>query len=142
MRLVVALAVATAASAVTAALIPHADAQTTSFRFQTPSRNIGCLYDAPTNAPSYIRCDILSGLKPAPKRACELDWTGFTMAEKSRATASCAGDTVYDRNARIFQYSRTWTRDGFTCTVQRVGLRCKNRTGHGFFLSRTRSYTF
>jgi hypothetical protein len=142
MRLAATLAALAPALAAAAALAPQADAQTKTFRFQTPSRNIGCLYSSPTGRTSYLRCDVLSGLKPQPKRPCELDWTGFAMTAKSRATATCAGDTVYDKNATMFPYTWTWKRGGFTCTVQRAGLRCKNATGHGFFLSRTRSYAF
>jgi hypothetical protein len=138
MRLIAALAVVVAA----ASLASQADAQTKIVRFQTPSKNIGCLYSSATGRPSYLRCDILSGLTPKPKRPCELDWTGFSMTVKSRATPTCAGDTVYDRNTKIFPYKWTWKRGGFTCTVQRAGLRCRNTTGHGFFLSRTRSYAF
>ncbi len=121
---------------------PQADAQTRTFRFQTPSKNIGCLYSGATGRPGYLRCDILSGVQPVPKRPCELDWTGYAMTAKSRATATCAGDTVYSRGARVFPYTYKWTRGGFTCTVLRAGLRCKNGTGRGFFISKTRSYAF
>jgi hypothetical protein len=31
---------------------------------------------------------------------------------------------------------------GFSCTSRRTGLRCRNRSGHGFSLSRTRSFRF
>lgn len=123
-------------------LAPQADAQTRVFRFQTPSRNIGCLYSSETGRPAYLRCDILSGVKPKPKRVCQLDWTGFSMTAGSRAAPACAGDTVYARNARVFPYTWTWKRGGFTCTVLRTGLRCKNRAGRGFFISKTRSYAF
>jgi hypothetical protein len=123
-------------------LAPQADAQTRVFRFQTPSRNIGCLYSSATGRPSYLRCDILSGVKPRPRRACQLDWVGFSMNAASRATATCAGDTVYARGARVFPYAWTWTRGGFTCTVGRAGLRCRNGAGRGFFLSKARSYAF
>jgi len=78
-----------------AALTPQADAQTRTCRFQT-SKNIACLYSSATGR-SHIRCDVLSGLRPKPKRPCQVDWTGFSMTAKSRATATCAGDTVYDR---------------------------------------------
>ena len=142
MRLVAALAVALAAAALPAVTATAADSQTRTFRFQTPSKNIGCLYSSATGRPSYLRCDILSGLRPEPKRPCRLDWTGFSMTARSRATASCAGDTVYARNARVFPYTWTWTRGGFSCTVRRAGLRCRNSVGRGFFLSRTRSFTF
>jgi hypothetical protein len=141
MRIAAALALALVAAAAALAA-PEADAQTRIFRFQTPSKNIGCLYSSATGRPSYLRCDLLTGLKPKPTRRCELDWTGFSMTANGKATATCAGDTVYDRRAQVFPYTWTWSRGGFTCTVQRAGLRCRNTNGRGFFLSRTRSYAF
>jgi hypothetical protein len=103
--------------------------------FQMPSRNIGCLYD---RSARVLRCDVLSGLRPEPRRACELDWTGITLVAAGRATPQCAGDTAYDRRAPILGYGRTWRRGAITCRSARDGLRCSNRRGHGFFLSRAR----
>jgi hypothetical protein len=143
MRSPASLAAVLAANVLAAAwLTTPADAQTRIFQFQTPSKNIGCLYSSATGRPSYLRCDVLSGLRPKPKRPCELDWTGYSMTAKSRATPTCAGDTAYARHAKVFPYTFVWKRGGFTCTVLRAGLRCKNTTGRGFFLSRTRSYGF
>jgi hypothetical protein len=130
------------AAILAAMFAPKADAKSTIVRFQTPSKNIGCIYSAGLGRRTYLRCDILSGLRPEPKRPCPVDWTGFSMTAKSRATATCAGDTTYDRAARIVPYGGTWHQRGFACTIRRVGLRCRNATGHGFFLSRTRSYGF
>jgi hypothetical protein len=71
-------------------------------RFQTPSKNIGCLYSTGLDRrPAYLRCDVLSGLKPQPRRACELDWTGYTLLLRGVAWPTCAGDTVYDQKTRI-----------------------------------------
>ena len=103
--------------------------------FQTPSRNIACGY---LSGPDYLRCDIRSGLRPEPRRACELDWTGLSMGAGGRAGATCAGDTVADPRARVLAYGRAWARDGFTCLSARIGLMCTNRVGHGFFLSKER----
>jgi hypothetical protein len=103
--------------------------------FRTPSKNIACGY---LTAPAFLRCDVLSGLKPRPARRCELDWTGISMAPTGRATPTCAGDTVYQRGAPILAYGRTWRRGGFTCVSRRTGLRCTNRSGHGFVLARDR----
>ena len=36
----------------------------------------------------------------------------------------------------------TWRRGGFVCASTKAGLRCRNRSGHGFFLSRQHSYRF
>jgi hypothetical protein len=106
-----------------------------SLAFQTPSRNIGCMY-----SPEFgtLRCDILSGLQPEPEGVCQLDWTGIAMTRTGTARVQCAGDTVYDRDARVVAYGTTWARAGITCLSRPTGLRCTNERDHGFFLSRAR----
>ena len=109
---------------------------------QTPSHNIGCLYQ---NSPAALRCDIRSGLKPPPSkpRGCTVDWTGgYQVGATGRAHKVCAGDTVLSANARVVRYGTTWRGGPFTCKSSTSGLRCKNRSGHGFFLSRQHSYRF
>ena len=101
--------------------------------FRLPSGNIACLDFA-----GVLRCDILSGLRPEPRRRCELDWTGIALRRAGRATAVCAGDTVLDPRSRVLAYGTTWRRNGITCTSRRTGLTCRNRAGHGFFLARER----
>jgi hypothetical protein len=124
-----------------------ASAESTS-SFQTPSKNIGCIYVgafAATDKP-YLRCDIGGGLHPLPPRpkGCDLDWGyGYGMVGATgRAKPFCAGDTARDPRAPVLQYGRTWRKGPFTCVSRAIGLRCTNRAGHGFFLSRQRSYTF
>lgn len=121
-------------------------AQALFVQFRTPSSNIGCAYSSePGGGGPYLRCDILSGLKPKPKRpkGCTLDWTfGYQMHPKGKARTVCAGDTAVDRRATVLHYGKRWSRGGFTCTSRVAGLRCKNRSGHGFFLSRKHSFRF
>ena len=107
--------------------------------FRMPSGNIGCVYSA---RDAVLRCDILSGLRPEPRRRCELDWTGVSLTAAGRARAVCAGDTAVDRRAPVLRYGRTWRRGGITCFSQRTGLRCRNRAAHGFLLARERWRTF
>jgi hypothetical protein len=134
-RFVPIVVVAVAALTAGAAAAPVAGLET----FRTPSRNIACGYlPGSGGAPTFLRCDVLSGLRPEPRRPCELDWTGASMRPTGRATASCAGDTVYDPRSRILDYGQTWRRGGFRCTSRTTGLTCTNRSGHGFFLSRQR----
>lgn len=102
--------------------------------FQLPSKNIGCAYVTGIG-PIVLRCDIRSGLEPRPSRRCELDWTGVSMGV-SRASPTCAGDTVLDPRAPVLAYGKTWKRGVFTCLSSRIGLSCVNRAGAGFFLSR------
>ncbi len=99
--------------------------------FRMPSRNVGCTYFAPT-----LRCDIRSGLVPAPRARCELDWTGLSVSGRGRAQPTCAGDTAYDPRAPILAYGRTWRRDGITNRSLRTGIHCANRSGRGFDLAR------
>ena len=101
--------------------------------FQLPSRNIGCAYNA---NPAVLRCDIRSGLKPQPRRRCELDWTGLAIAPRGRPTPTCAGDTAILPEAPVLSYGRTWRRNGIACRSRVTGLRCTNRSGHGFTLAR------
>jgi hypothetical protein len=107
--------------------------------FRMPSGNIGCAFVA---RGAVLRCDTLSGLRPEPRGRCELDWTGLTVAAAGRARPQCAGDTAVDRRAPVLRYGRTWRRAGIVCVSRRVGLRCRNRAAHGFFLARERWSVF
>jgi hypothetical protein len=118
------------------ALVLAAPGQRPAFEFfRMPSGNIGCAYAA---RGATLRCDILSGLRPEPRGRCELDWTGLTVAATGRARPQCAGDTAVDLRSPVLRYGRTWRRGGITCRSATTGLRCSNRAGHGFFLSRAR----
>ena len=99
--------------------------------FKMPSKNIHC---AIFNG--NLRGDILSGLKPEPKRDCEGDWTGLLLASKGKANPVCAGDTVVKKGSKTLDYGKRWKRNKITCKSKMTGLRCHNRKGHGFFLSR------
>jgi hypothetical protein len=112
-------------------------------RFQMPSRNIGCGFvPASSSSPAYLRCDILSGLRPVPRRHCMLDWTGLLLGTSTRGQANCAGDTIYSRSAATLRYGQTWRRGPFSCTSRRTGVTCRSAAGHGFFLTRGRWRVF
>jgi len=111
--------------------------------FRMPSKNIECAEF--TGARATLRCDIRSGVKPLPPKpaSCEFDWgAGYVMSRRGRAHVSCVSDSVHAASPRVLRYGTTWRRDGFTCLSRRTGLRCRNASGHGFFLSRERSYAF
>jgi hypothetical protein len=114
--------------------------------FRTPSNNIHCAYVPKGTASSraFLRCDIFrrAGERKRP-RGCEGDYgAGFSVRRTGRASILCISDTVYDARYRVLRYGRTWRRGGITCRSRESGLRCTNRSGHGFFLSRARQYTF
>ena len=132
MRVVVgAVVVAVFAALTSAAALGGREAFVT---FQMPSKNISCGYLS-GSGPTFLRCDIRSGLKPEPRGACDLDWTGISMGG-GMARPTCAGDTVADPKAPVLPYGATWRRGPFTCLSSRIGLSCANRAGHGFFLSK------
>jgi hypothetical protein len=114
--------------------------------FRTPSANIGCIYaSGEPGFPATLRCDIRSGLRPRPAqpRGCDLDYgDSFELHKTGRPFVVCHGDTVFDPRARVLAYGTAWVRDGFRCTSRPTGLRCTNPSGHGFFLSRERSFAF
>jgi hypothetical protein len=113
--------------------------------FRTPSRNIVCVERKAAVSRSFLRCDILSRLRPLPPRprGCNLDWGfSFELRSKGRATVTCAGDSANSPSAKVIPYGATWRLGPFRCTSRRTGLRCRNLSGHGFFLSRPHSYRF
>lgn len=114
--------------------------------FRMPSGNIFCAYVKVQGTPIYLRCEIVSKLRPMPPRpaACvDAVWgRGYSMGRFDRPQVLCISDTIYDPSARTLQYGTTYRRDVFTCTSKTTGLRCTNAAGHGFFLSRERSYKF
>jgi hypothetical protein len=126
------------------AIVPTAAAAFAQFR--TPSGNIGCAYSSGFGQGPNLRCDIRSGLKPKParpKKCVDLEWgDSYNMGVTGRVFVTCHGDTAIDPRSRVLRYGTTWKKAGFVCTSKRTGLRCRNRGGHGFFLSRQRSYRF
>jgi uncharacterized protein DUF6636 len=117
-------------------------AVTSLFSFQTPSHNIGCVGDA-----HYIRCDTRYVTKYSQPRykppGCDLDWGPLSMGPRGRAHVICAGDTALNGHAPVLRYGTSRLYAGkFRCTSRATGLRCQNRSGHGWFLSRQYQTTF
>ena len=113
-----------------------------SFWFQTPSHNIACIGDAKS-----IRCDtrfVTKYSQPQYKpKGCDVDWGPLGMGPTGRVHILCVGDTALDPNAKVLSYGSSKVYGGkFRCTSRKSGLRCQNRSGHGFFLSRERQSIF
>lgn len=122
------------------ALLTPAASASRGVEFATPSRNIGCAGDA-----TFVRCDIsVTRAKAPPKpRSCRFDWgNAFELRQRGRPRRLCVSDTVLG-SRRILWYGRT-QRLGrrIACTSRTAGLTCRNREGHGFFLSRDRVRLF
>jgi Family of unknown function (DUF6636) len=140
-RLLLAGAVALAACA---SLVGVARGSTV-ISFRTPSGNIGCVYSSGLGSRASLRCDIRSRLRPRPHKphGCNLDWgDSYDLAAGGRARLTCHGDTAILPHSHVLRYGSRWKHAGITCRSRTTGLRCFNRAGHGFFLSRQHSYRF
>ena len=110
--------------------------------FQTPSHNIGCIVDAQS-----IRCDTRFQTKysqPQYKpKGCDVDWGPLGMGPTGRAHVLCVGDTALNPKAKVLPYGTSKLFGGkFRCSSRTTGLRCQNRSGHGFFISKQKQSIF
>jgi hypothetical protein len=107
--------------------------------FQTPSRNIGCVFGG-----DQVRCDIRkkSWRSPPKPGSCELDYgQGISLSAGGTPSFVCAGDTALGGPATL-PYGSHAQRGFLRCDSGRAGVTCVDvRTGTGFFLSR-QSYRF
>ena len=141
MRPLVALVVA-------AALVPAAlGAPTlgTSGFFKTPSGKIFCQWSTGGSPSALLECGVTTGLKPPlPKTGADckhLDYVGnrISLAITGRAQpVPCAGDAgpfADPAHSVLLRYGKAWGAGGLRCSEKTSGLTCKNRDGHGFFMS-------
>jgi hypothetical protein len=127
------------------AALPGSASGSIAAAFRMPSGNIGCVYTSGLGPGASLRCDIRTGLRRRPPRprACDVDWgDSYTLGRTGRARVTCHGDTAILLRSHVLAYGSSWTRGGFTCTSRLRGLRCRNASDHGFFLSRSHSYRF
>ena len=64
------------------------------------------------------------------------------MNRRGKPVRSCISDTIREPSAPVVGYGKTWRAGGFACSVTRSAVRCTNRDGHGWSLSRARSTLF
>ena len=109
-----------------------------------PSGKIFCAY-SDFDGHRELRCDI-TGMQnePAPHPAsCEFDYGSyFGLTPYGKAKRLCVSDTPMDPSFKKLAYGTTWKRGPFTCRSRRTNLRCTNRGGHGFELSRAKQRLF
>lgn len=112
--------------------------------FQTPSKQIGCVYARGGGAATELRCDVAEpATTPKRPKSCELDYGhAFGLTVTGRAKRLCAGDTALNPDAPVLAYGKTKHYGPFTCTARTSGLRCTTRAGHGFALSRQKQKLF
>jgi hypothetical protein len=112
--------------------------------FVLPSGNIYCALVGEND--SSLRCEIASLLNPMPPQSesnpCNFDWgAGFLLKQDGKPEILCISDTIAGSDNTL-NYGQTWSNEGFTCESEAIGLKCLNKEGHGFFLSRDKWETF
>jgi Family of unknown function (DUF6636) len=111
--------------------------------FRSPSGNIKCYYNAKglgsAGFTPVLKCSIDHADYGAKlQRRCETgDWHGFTMTPRQKPMIFCPGGASGDKPAyRALAYGQSRQLGPFTCSSRVTGVTCRNRTGHGLFISR------
>jgi Family of unknown function (DUF6636) len=105
--------------------------------FVTPSGNIACnvgTLGPKTNGPLAIGCAVYSRKTTSGIAT----WWMKTTGRASFGTIVADPATDYPRLA----YGKSYAWHGIRCSSAATGLTCRNRSGHGFFLSGARQRTF
>jgi hypothetical protein len=113
--------------------------------FHSPSGNIRCYA-----LPNVLHCDITRAdyqarlqdncLNPKGEMGAGVDWHGFEVPRTGKGHPICAGGALLTGSQHpryaLLPYGRTWRSGVFTCISQIAGVTCRNRAGHGVFVSR------
>jgi hypothetical protein len=105
--------------------------------FRTPSGNIVCTtgrLPARGNAVGIV-CVVFSVRDPRGQAS-------WMMAATGRAWHRAVAANIQTEGLHVLAYGRAWSRFGISCHSRVTGLTCRNRSGHGFFLSRERRRIF
>ncbi len=117
-------------------------AQTKPIGFKTPSGNITCVQ---WSEGSGIRCDLGVTEKislPKPKDCYQVWGQAFSLEPQGKAKPECVGDSIGAIQVPELPYGQVWQKNGFSCSAEKVGLRCTNTEGHGFSLSKKKQSLF
>ncbi len=111
--------------------------------FHSPSGNIKCLYVS-----GLIRCQIgRADYATTLQARCMgpegqgVDWHGFELTASRKGGITCSGGILYspDTQRPVYvnlPYGKSWRQGVFTCSSRLTGVTCRNKTGHGLFVSR------
>lgn len=120
--------------------LPTTSALADVWTFETPSKNIQCTVGEGVGLQSDITCTIIdrSGPDALPRpTACHSDWGHtFSMRERGPVEILCQETDRSKGGFDVANYGVTGNFGGFTCHSSQQGLKCTNRDGNGFFLSR------
>jgi hypothetical protein len=114
--------------------------------FHSPSGNIRCFLVP--GRPSVLRCEIAHSSYGGNLQArcmrpdgSGVDWHGFELSGTGKGAITCSGGILYDVGEERpsfanLPYGKSWRVGVFTCASRVTGVTCRNRLGHGLFLSR------
>ena len=97
--------------------------------FRTPSGNIIC-GTGPQSFRGGVSCTVLSEANARGQKIWAMRRRGRVRLFRSNSNAPI--------EVRVLRYGRTYRGFGIRCASRRRGLTCRNRSRHGFFLSRDR----
>jgi hypothetical protein len=111
--------------------------------FNSPTGNIKCYYNPHGLTQRGFTAVVRCGLDHADyalrlQHLCKAgDWHGFTLTPKGRPLLYCPGGASGDRVAyQALSYGKSRQLGQFVCTSRITGVTCRNRHGHGLFVSR------
>jgi hypothetical protein len=110
--------------------------------FVTPSGNIRCAAWR-SGGKWSMRCDVYEHFWTAPPGSCPDfgDYGSFLgMSKRGWPEFICASDAIDATNT--LYYGQKWRAGPFKCKSRSSGLKCRNKKGHGWFLSRETYRTF
>jgi hypothetical protein len=120
--------------------------------FKTPSGKIVCAWvEESLSTQDAVFCEATTGLKPPIPRSapsCQhLTYVGNRVGLQATGAATlipCADARPFADPARtsVLPHGKTIKGGGIACSEAATGLTCRNRSGHGFFLSPQRWHTF
>jgi hypothetical protein len=114
--------------------------------FQSPAKNIHCVYLSAPNAPSpSVRCDTDFATRFRRRPAnCEFDFgRAFYVTSRGHGRAICVSDSANSPSARKLVVGTDSHFGPFTCKAPaRKSVRCTSARGHGFLLAPTRQLVY
>ena len=111
--------------------------------FRTPSGNITCSANWNLSfAKDSVVCDVHQHswrVPPPPPGGCgDIGWGQPELFAHGRGHFRCTGGAASGGRGLVLGYGTSHSFGPFRCTSQPIGLTCRNKAGHGMFLSRTR----
>jgi len=111
--------------------------------FRSPTGNIRCYYNAKgltsRGFTPVVRCSLNhADYGTTLQHRCRAgDWHGWTLTPRGRPLLFCPGGATADHpRYRTLAYGNDLQLGQFVCSSRITGVTCRNRDGHGLFVSR------